>query len=78
MANKITPHADSHKSKQVCCVCRNRYAKGLLEVWASHNWHPICRACLDDIGLGVFGPLTEGRLRTPMTELQGQRSLFRV
>lgn len=57
---KLPFHSRVHASLHVCCLCGNRYPSPLLEVWASANWHPVCRPCLDDIGLGLFGPFTSG------------------
>lgn len=65
-------HPLAHKSQQVCCVCYHRYSRPLLEVWASWNWHPICRPCLDDIGLSVFGVFTAG----PKVRCEGQQVLL--
>lgn len=52
---RVPVHAQPHRGTHTCCVCKTRYPIGLVEVYASGNWHPICRPCLKDIGLGVFG-----------------------
>ena len=63
----LPPHLLPHKSSHVCCKCGYRSPQPLLEVWSNANWHPICRWCLDDIGLGLLEGFTSGRDRPPVT-----------
>lgn len=68
-----TSHHWLHTSSYVCCICSHRFTSKLVEVWASGNWHPICRTCLDDVDMGVFGCWSPGRVLPPV---DGQLTLL--
>ncbi len=72
--NRMLVHTAEHGTLTVCCLCKHRYPRHLLEVWVSGNWHPICRPCLKDIGLAVFGAFTSGP-SVLRSECEGQQVL---